>query len=315
MDKCLKSKGLAVSFCILAFFACKKNASDKNENSELQTGEATATKEEQVEVNESKKILIQDDEFIVIQEEAVSESAITVVDAMENMNRNDSIFSSGINIDCKPSERIEAVYQNAWSYSGMHRSDIRDTNNITGLFCENDGCYLKHTKISFIDSEDDCGGDSTLALMSGAKFLFSNFTGYNKDKIQSIPVGKDENGNHGQILPPNKKFIFDYGNKQYEFETFGKIKDNDESMVENYSLFFSEKGTPYKQAIVKIKNIEDQFVRVLFIGDLDGDGKPDIILDASGHYESRNILVFLSSTAKAGEYLRCEAKKGDSFAC
>jgi hypothetical protein len=40
MDKCLKLKGLVAIFCILAFFACKKNASDKSESFELQVGKA-----------------------------------------------------------------------------------------------------------------------------------------------------------------------------------------------------------------------------------------------------------------------------------
>jgi hypothetical protein len=54
---------------------------------------------------------------------------------------------------------------------------------------------------------------------------------------------------------------------------------------------------------------------LLFIGDLDGDGKPDIILDAPSDYENKKIFLFLSSTAKDGKYLRCEAWKFDDLSC
>jgi len=67
--------------------------------------------------------------------------------------------------------------------------------------------------------------------------------------------------------------------------------------------------------IVNIPHIRYTYVRLLFIGDLDGDGEPDIILDAPGDYEELNIMVFLSSTAKKGEYLRLEALLNAQFDC
>jgi hypothetical protein len=66
---------------------------------------------------------------------------------------------------------------------------------------------------------------------------------------------------------------------------------------------------------VNIPKIEGTSVELLFIGDLDGDGKPDIILNAPSNYENRIIMVFLSSTAKEGDFLKCETQKSDWFDC
>ena len=226
----------------------------------------------------------------------------------QNENPNDAMFASNVNIVYEPSGRIQAVYQSNWGYREMSRTEIPSTSNIIGLFCvENNAYYLKQTKITFKDDVDDCSGDATLSLVSEAKFLFLNFTNYNKNKIQSILLKDRE-------MLPNEKFTFDFGSKQYELEAFGE-KGIDEYNVKNYSLVYSIKGMTRKQTIVNIPKIEGTSVQLLFIGDLDGDGKPDIILNAPSNYENQIIMVFLSSTAKKGDYLRCEAQKSDWFDC
>lgn len=41
--------------------------------------------------------------------------------------------------------------------------------------------------------------------------------------------------------------------------------------------------------------------RLRWAGDLDGDGKPDLLLDAANHYNTQTTRLFLSSRAKKGE--------------
>jgi uncharacterized protein (TIGR02145 family) len=209
------------------------------------------------------------------------------------------------------SGRIRAVYEPI-GYRVDNYNEIPDTNRFIGLFREKNGYYLKPANVSFVKGKDDCTYGLNLALKSDAEFLFLNFTGYNEDKIPSVKLDRDK------TMLPNNNFAFDFGDKRYELKAFGercKTDEDYEDCVKNYSLVFSEKGTDGKQTIVRIPRTEHSAPQLLFIGDLDGDGKPDIILNAQSHYENRYIMVFLSSTAKKGEILRLEAKKFNWFDC
>lgn len=224
-----------------------------------------------------------------------------------NEDINDAIFASNVNIIYEPSGRIQAIYEPNLGYRELNRIEIPNINNFIGLFYKDGLYYLKPEKISFADSYSECTGDSTLSLVSEARFLFLNFIDYNKNQIQSIL-------SEGKEMLPNEKFTFDFGNKQYELEAFGEKGINEYNVIK-YSLVYSIKGMTGKQTIVNIPKIEETSVQLLFIGDLDGDGNPDIILNAPSNYENRIIMVFLSSTAKRGDYLRCEAQKSDWFDC
>jgi len=226
----------------------------------------------------------------------------------ENKNLNNRILSSNINITCEPSGWVDAIYEANWSYRKIKRGDIYNTYNIIGLFCENNVCYLKPTNISFLDGENECSGDATLTFISEAKFLFSNSINYNKNNFQSVI---------SEVKPmlPGEKFVFTFEDQIYELESFGERLNSDGYDVKNYLLVYSTAGAASKQTIVSIPTIEYTSVKLLFIGDLDGDGKPDIILDAPSNYENKNIILFLSSTANDDEYLRCEACTSDWFDC
>ncbi|MDR1811323.1 MAG: FG-GAP repeat protein, partial [Candidatus Fibromonas sp.] len=211
--------------------------------------------------------------------------------------------------------RIQAVYESNLGYRKMKRNEIPDTSDVIGLFQENDAYYLKPEKIAFEEGFSECAEVATLSLVSEAKFLFLNFANYNKDKIQAIPIHLDGTSVQGKDMEPGEKFTFDYSNVQYEFEAFGERDKDNMGNITNHSLVYSIKGAANKQTIANIPLARGTIITLLFIGDLDGDGKPDIILNAPSDYEDVDIMVFLSSTAKDGEYLRLEARKADSFDC
>lgn len=59
---------------------------------------------------------------------------------------------------------------------------------------------------------------------------------------------------------------------------------------------------------------DDATPKVIFAGDLDGDGALDLIFDITDHYNVSRPALFLSTGAKAGEFVR-EAARYESTGC
>ena len=55
-------------------------------------------------------------------------------------------------------------------------------------------------------------------------------------------------------------------------------------------------------------SFNDTFVQLLFVGDIDADGKLDFIFNASRDYEEERVVLYLSSYAKDNEIIK---KVGD----
>lgn len=57
-----------------------------------------------------------------------------------------------------------------------------------------------------------------------------------------------------------------------------------------------------KQTVYERKEVADSsFPSLLWAGDLDGDGKLDLIMDTTDNYNVRNVTLFLSTKAKPGK--------------
>ena len=48
-----------------------------------------------------------------------------------------------------------------------------------------------------------------------------------------------------------------------------------------------------EQLVLDIPHFNDTFVKVLFVGDLDGDGNLDFIFDTSEHYGQKKTYTYL----------------------
>ena len=231
--------------------------------------------------------------------------------------------------------KVEGILEPLVKYQSSSVLDTELDINYIGLYTKNGTFYLRETEVGFLrgdeefsydypdsddlelafPSDDDSFTDdewysdeSTVAFIpsEGCLFLFVNFTGYNKAPFEAIYE------RYGIDMIPNKHFYysFDYNNIRYTLQADGKKEDSD---IKNYSLSFCKGDCQTTQVIFKHELIQDAMIKLLFIGDLDGDSEPDIILNAADNYENRRIMLFLSSLKQGKELLHLAAEKFDMF--
>lgn len=205
---------------------------------------------------------------------------------------------------------VGAIYEPYCGYRNHSLCDVATPDDIfIGLIKENGKYYLKQTEVEYMEGINECTEDSTLTLVPverNSVFLFSHFEGYNRSPIEAIDEGKEIT-----VLPGNR-FDFTHNKTNYTLHAGGELGDSD---IQNYTLSFCKEGNPINQTLAAHEYLQSTIVIILFIGDLDGDGEPDIILDSGDNYENRRIRLFLSSTKKENELLHLEAEKFDWFDC
>lgn len=59
----------------------------------------------------------------------------------------------------------------------------------------------------------------------------------------------------------------------------------------------------------------DTFVELLFVGDIDRDGKLDFIFGANKNYEEERVILFLSSKAENGNLVKKVSEIAIQFDC
>jgi hypothetical protein len=181
--------------------------------------------------------------------------------------------------------------------------------------------YLKKADLIIEKFYDDCLQDSTTGVSSKREslLLIEGLTPKNS-LIKSIPVSK-------QWVWVGEKASFELNGKKYTFRGDGMVLKSDSAYLDgsdepqrwdevaDYKLYLSEDGVDGEQLLVDVPKFEDTFVQILWIGDLDEDGKPDFILDVSPHYEYKRVMLFLSSKAGNGEIVKCAGSSEYGFDC
>lgn len=137
-------------------------------------------------------------------------------------------------------------------------------------------------------------------------FFLSETTAIGKGKKESLPISKTP-------LWANTPQTYVFKGKTYVLRAEGKeissylYTDDEEEektykQFEDYKLYLSIDGNE-EQLLLDIPHFNDTFVQVLFVGDLDQDGKLDFIFDTSEDYEQKRVEIYLSKDAKHNAYL------------
>lgn len=152
---------------------------------------------------------------------------------------------------------------------------------------------IKPVDIKVEFSTNDCTGLPEASLYANGEHsyivLISGLKHYNKEPMPNLIQGMDNT-----ILLPSEPVNFVFNNENYTLYATANIND-DVYKAESYRLYL-QKGTVTQQ-LTYIDKFEHNMPSIMFIGDIDGDGYPDLLLQEGYNYEYHKIALYLSSYA------------------
>lgn len=123
-------------------------------------------------------------------------------------------------------------------------------------------------------------------------------------KLQASEV--DTVGYPDQVILPNTSIDLRYKGKTYTLAASGDSIQQEGSgsySVQNYKWTVSgtKNGRRISQELAADENFESAIYVLLWVGDLDRDGIPDLLADLSNHFNTSKVTLFLSSLAEKGK--------------
>ncbi|MBX9670138.1 MAG: hypothetical protein K2X93_21235 [Candidatus Obscuribacterales bacterium] len=174
-----------------------------------------------------------------------------------------------------------------------------------GLFPQKDGQFcLKPTKVSItrvhdeiIDDDPKAKTGKRISVPGKEKptFLFGGIPGLKAGAVLTSRINKKE---HLQI---NDQIQLNVGDNKAKLIVKGKKEDKE--YYSGFSITLESGGI--KQQLVSAQQISiDTSPSLMWCGDLDGDGKVDLIMDTTTNYNVSDVTLFLSSKAKPGKLVK-----------
>lgn len=219
-------------------------------------------------------------------------------------NEKVNIFIDGMYRGSEPSEFTPMLQEDWYDF-------YKDES--TGKF------ILDKAQITVVKEYDDCLGDSTTFVRSRDAIIMIKGIVPKSKTINSFTTEKT-------ALAPGEKLSFTFNNTEYTLKADGIYTDENNvyvidgypaerfhNEVINYKLYLYTKDK--KQLLISVPRFNDTFVQILFIGDLNEDGKPDFIFDTSRDYEEKRVTLFLSYPAKDTEIVIPTDEASYQFDC
>ncbi len=192
------------------------------------------------------------------------------------------------------------------------------TNNWLDLYQKNGKYYVGKADYAITRGYSECSGDSTRIINSknNTIVLIGN-SRLTMGEVKTVKIEKNK-------IWPKEKLKFHFGNEEYTLRAEGKVlssekvhTDEGEELYQNvkdYKLYLSANDAP-ENLFLEEESFNDTFVELLFIGDIDRDGKPDFIFGANRDYEEDRVILYLSSQAKKGKLIKKAAEIAIQFDC
>lgn len=232
------------------------------------------------------------------------------------------------------------------TWEGKNDVDII-TDKWIELYREKDKYFLGKANFKIDNGFDECVEVKTRAIVSkNETVLFMDLPELKEGEITSLKIDKNK-------ILPGEKIYFTYNNLKYYIRAEGKIisyngnelnrklalddieaytinsngdtvyatqtlvvDDEDDTFpeVEDYKLFISTQDSK-EQLFLQISSFNDSFVTLVFVGDIDRDGKLDFIFDTSRDYEVETKSLYLSSKALPNQIIKLVSVASVQFDC
>ena len=189
-------------------------------------------------------------------------------------------------------------------------SDFKTTSWI-GIYKDSNGMYCKSTQakvkaVRDMWNQDEDNLDATIiedVSKDASVFLFSGIT-----VPENFRINEFNNILHRVEIGKTAKI------GKYTLKAEGNLAPESQAPL-TYKLSISgpRKGKNIDQIIVNHEFLDDGMTEILWIGDLDADGMPDMIIDMSPKYSYSTPTLFLSSKADEGNLLKLVAECESDF--
>lgn len=200
----------------------------------------------------------------------------------------------------------------------FHGSDIPLTKGGStwlGLFPNGDGFAWRETVLHLRYDRDEVAEDPPNVLSGkllfvsepvAPVFLIRGLPGLSTATVKTIWQQSDVVLTDGRSLVPRADTRFELNAVQYRLEVLNPHPGEGGELGKAASLVLH--ANDKSQTIYSLPNGgNDASWEMRWVGDLDGDGKLDLYLSLSDHYNVDQRILFLSSQARSGELVRAVA--------
>ncbi|WP_299821420.1 hypothetical protein [uncultured Pontibacter sp.] len=151
------------------------------------------------------------------------------------------------------------------------------------------------------DSENEVNGKriisgrEVIGQSENTVFYLTGLTKYKEGELDTVSFSQS-------VIPANKELKFTFKGKPFSIKAYGdSTKLHDEAYrYHNYSwkVTGTKHGKRLEQTLAENEQFDESIYTLLWAGDLDRDGTPDLLIDVSNHYNISTIVLFLSSMAE-----------------
>lgn len=215
---------------------------------------------------------------------------------------------------CATLAALHGTPDGAWPQTSSQRAEIalagdflghgpwpEDGSDWLGLYSEGGGDRLEAVRLRSSRIEHACSGFATRISVPGEATPLLLVRG-----VPSMRVGPVQGAFRGELfLYPGQSRSIQSGNDVwYTLQAFGSaVPRNQEALVTDYTLSLRQGARV--QRLASFPRIDsDGLPQVLWAGDLDRDGKLDVLADLRRHYAGHRYALFLSSAAAADSLVR-----------
>lgn len=183
----------------------------------------------------------------------------------------------------------------------FRESAPRQTTGWLGLYC-NQTCALQPATLEYALIANDPDRIDAATRPRGALYVFREVPGLKAGPIAEAIFESDAPLSHDTVIPMT------LNGEAYELRVTAANRLYEKAVI---TLRHGDRS----QVIYRMqKEIDEAHLELNFAGDLDGDGKLDLVMTNSPKYSWYPTTLYLSSAAKPGELVR-EIVTADRYSC